>query len=94
VIRAIFIGGCWRVVDDLDRRYLPNIVDEDGALGGMFVSRSGATDHGWDVGTQLEEQTALMLAGVLRRVSDAQQERARRILLTCDSCLARIRNES
>lgn len=94
MIRAVIVDGHWRVVDDVDRRYMPNDTNEDGAVGGSFVSRSATTDHDWSVGTRLDERAALLLAGVLRALYNEYQERARRVLLTCDPCRAKIRTST
>jgi hypothetical protein len=93
MIRAAFIDGHWRVVDDFDQRYLPDNTDVDGAVDGSFVSCNSATEHGWTESTRFDERSALLLAGVLRRLHDANQERAMRILSTCEPCRARFRNK-
>jgi hypothetical protein len=72
---------------------MPNDTNEDGEIGGSFVSRSAATEHDWSVGTRLDERAALLLAGVLRRLHDANQERAMRILNTCEPCRVRFWNK-
>ena len=92
MIRAEFIDGHWRVIDDFECRYMPNHADDDGAVGGLFASRKFATDNKWDEATRLDERSALLLAGVLRKLHDAQQECQLRILSTCEPCRSRFRN--
>lgn len=92
MIRALLVEGHWRIVNEFDQRYMPDATNNDGAIGGSFVSRNSSTEHGWDESTRFDERYALLLAGVLRRVHDANQERAMRILNTCEPCRARFRN--
>lgn len=91
LIRAEFSDGHWRVVDDFGCRYMPAAESSDGALSGVFATRDFAAER-WDVGTQFDEQTALLLAGTLRKTQSVQDELMKRIMRTCDACNKSIRN--
>lgn len=94
MIRAALIDGHWRVVDEFDRRYLPHALPDDGAVMGSFVSSTSTTFTGWDDSTRMDERTAHLLAGVLRQLHAARDERARRSLLICDPCRRKLLSDA
>lgn len=93
MIRAEFIDGHWRVVDDYGCRFLLDVQANDGVTNGVFATRDFA-GVSWDDGTRLDEHTALLLAGALRKLHKLQQENSTRIALTCTECNNRIRGRS
>lgn len=92
MIRAECIDGHWRVVDDFGCRYFPVSESSDGATNGVFATRDFAADR-WDHGTRFDEHAALLLAGVLRKLHELQDKLAMRIVLTCDPCNKKIREQ-
>ena len=92
LIRAEFSDSHWRVVDDFGCRYFPATESSDGATNGVFATRDFAADQ-WDEGTRFNECTASLLAGVLRKLHEAQDKLAVRIMRTCDSCNTKIREQ-
>ena len=94
MIRALLIDGHWRVVDMFGRRYLPDDTACNDSIWGSFIAVNAATPSAWDESTRMDERTALLLAGVLQQLHTAHQERATRILLTCDPCRAKFRKHT
>lgn len=90
MIRAEFSDGHWRVVDDFGCRYMPAVESSADALSGVFATRDFAATR-WDDGTRFDEYTARLLAGVLRKLHETQDKLAMRIVLTCDPCNKKIR---